>query len=415
MTLSLFSFSVSAQASPSPIFKYYSTGFYNYDDVSGYFHNVPASSFLQSFENSTGIHLDDYYYYINVGFYGSDRFQSQIGVFPKVNGLLNNTLNILSSPNLHLDAGSVLNKHYSSECHFLLNQDLTYCFGNSSLTIRDTYALNTDLGWVCGLITNIPTILYNGEPVSKSFVPQITGQFEFINGDLRLNVRALSSADFDNRVYLEIYDALPAVEQLIYKPVKYVYPTYDGHSMHVSGHKIDDYLRPTETGLTYSMTADTLHRAGCVSDNPYNARAYCFDNKGEPFEICFLQFAFAGDDFYTYIDTDGDGAPDVQQIAEKGEDGKYTNNYYDVDTGEKLDPNNLSYNFGYGLEEPASNVYDGTPDYDFDVEISNDIMQGAGLVRTIFDKIIDKSGLSGFLITLLAISIASWFIFGRRA
>lgn len=250
---------------------------------------------------------------------------------------------------------------------------------------------------------------------SKPFEPQLSGKFEFMNGDLRLNVRALTSADFDNRVYLEIYDAFPAIEQLIYKPVKYVYPTYDGHSMHVSGHKIDDYLRPRETGLTYSITADTLHRAGCVSDNPYNARAYCFNDNGEPYEICYLQFAFAGDDFYTYLDTDGDGKPDVQKIAEKGEDGKYTDNYYDVATGEKLDPADLSYNFGYGVTEPTANVYDGTPDYDFDVDLSKDITQGAGLVRTIFDKIIAKSGLSGFLITVLAISIASWFIFGRRA
>lgn len=409
------SLGVVVQASPIPIFKVGEVGFYNYDDVSSYFSNIPSSLFIQSFEKSTGIHLDDYYYYINVGDYSPryDRFVCQIGVFPKENGLVDNTFDIISYSNGYTDVNSscVLNKKYSAECCFLLNSDFPYSVLNSFLAFRSDYSSQN----VKGLITNIPKITLNGDVVSSTFVPQISGKFEFMNGDLRLNVRALFSTDFDNRVYLEIYDALPAIEQFVYKPVKYVYPTYDGHSIHVSGHKIDDYLRPTETGLTYSMTADTLHRAGCVSDNPYNARAYCFDDNGEPFEICYLKFAFAGDDFYTYIDTDADGKPDVQQISEMGDDGKYSDNYYDVATGEKLDPNNLSYNFGYGVTEPTANVYDGTPDYDFDVDLSKDITQGAGLVRTIFDKIIAKSGLSGFLITVLAISIASWFIFGRRA
>lgn len=258
------------------------------------------------------------------------------------------------------------------------------------------------------IITNIPNLTYNGQSLRDPiFAPQITGSFDFKDGYLSLFTHALTSGDFDNRVYLEIYDALPAIEQLIYKPVKYVYPLYAGHSPVITGHKVDDYLRPLETGLSYTVTVDTLVKAGCLDNNPYVARAYCFDDKGQPYEICNIEFALDGDSFYNFIDTDGDGAPDVR----KDSDGILT----DIATGKVIDPDELSYNFGYGLTDPTDNVYDGVPEYDFDVDLSDDIVAGAGLIRTLFDKLIKVSGLSGFLITVLAISIASWFVFGRRA
>lgn len=257
-------FTVSADSgdviSADPLFRVGDVGFYNYDDVSSCFNDIPSSLFIHSFENSTGIDIDDYYYYINVGDYAPnyDRFPCQIALFPKVNGLVDNTLDIISNANgaTYVNIDYVLSSVYTCECSFRLNDTLSYYISNFSLSFRSDYSSKN----VKGLITNIPVITVNGDVVSSTFAPKISGQFDFKDGHIDLFVRALTSSDFDNRVYLEIYDALPAVEQLIYKPVKYAYPIYDGHSMHVSGHKIDDYLRPTETGLTYSMTADTLHR-----------------------------------------------------------------------------------------------------------------------------------------------------------
>lgn len=403
-------FTVSADSgdviAADPLFRSGDVGFYNYDDVSSFFNDIPSSLFIQSFYNSTGIDIDDYYYYINVGDYEPryDRFPCQIALFPKVNGLVDNTLDILSSNgSTYVNTNYVLSSVYSCECSFFLNDTLSLHVNNSSLSFRSDYSSKN----VKGLITNIPIITVNGDVVTSSFVPQISGQFDFKDGYIDLFVRALTSAEFDNRVYLEIYDALPAIEQLIYKPAKYVYPVYSGHSPVITGHKVDDYLRPLETGITYTVTVDTLVKAGCLDNNPYVARAYCFDDKGKPYEICNIEFALDGDSFYNFIDTDGDGAPDVR----KDSDGTLT----DIATGKVIDPDELSYNFGYGVTEPSNNVYDGIPDYDFTFDVSDDIVGGAGLVRTLFDRIIAKSGLSGFLITVLAISIASWFIFGRRA
>ena len=51
-------------------------------------------------------------------------------------------------------------------------------------------------------------------------------------------------------------------------------------------------------------------------------------------------------------------------------------------------------------------------DFDFSFTFDADISESAGFVRTFFDKIIAAAGLSGFLTIVIAIALASWFIFG---
>ncbi len=53
-------------------------------------------------------------------------------------------------------------------------------------------------------------------------------------------------------------------------------------------------------------------------------------------------------------------------------------------------------------------------EFDFNSDFSTDLTQGAGLVRTLFDKIIQSAGLSGFMITVLSVAVVGWFIFGSR-
>ena len=210
-----------------------------------------------------------------------------------------------------------------------------------------------------------------------------------------------------NNLWLEFYDCMPAIPSFFWKPAKYPnFKEYNtpGQIPTYSQYLFARYLLIEE----YDFSYDTL-RSQLEINHPYEIRAYCFDPNNQRYEINSFQFSLSEDGFYELI-TNIDGHDRVTKKYDKDTGFKYT----DLDTGENIDPDTISYNFGYNVSEPNSNVYDGSPDFDFDVDFSADLTQGAGLVRTLFDKFIAKSGLSGFLIALIAISIASWFVFGRR-
>lgn len=208
----------------------------------------------------------------------------------------------------------------------------------------------------------------------------------------------------DGSFWLEFYDPVPFIPELVYKPMRYYQYRY-----HPEGYYLSEYLWAEPEWLcSYGFTYDTLVGNGLECDHPYKVIAVHKLANGETHDIASLDFRFNFDSIYQ-IATNIEGHDRVKVET----DDKGNKTYTDLDTGQSIDPATISYNFGYGVSEPDDNIYDGTPDYDFDVDLSDDITQGAGFVRTLFDKIIENSHLSGFIITLLAIAIASWFLFGR--
>lgn len=192
---------------------------------------------------------------------------------------------------------------------------------------------------------------------------------------------------------LEFYDAVPAIPEFLWEPYKYVQKTSEGTLAL-------DYLIPTYSKRVYSVTYDTFRSVGMTFNHPYTVYAYYYDptNHNNVWQQ-LTSFTFSLDDKgfniidnHPYVDEDG--------------------HYRDPTTGELVEP---SYNFTYDIVPPSVYQYDGVPDFKFDIDLSDDISQGAGVVRSLFDRLLDISGLSGFVIVCICISLASWFIFGRRS
>ena len=91
-----------------------------------------------------------------------------------------------------------------------------------------------------------------------------------------------------------------------------------------------------------------------------------------------------------------------------------TYNYYNVNTGAEVDKDKLVYKFDSSVDPSVNGSGQDISDFDFNSDFSTDLTQGAGLVRTLFDKIIQSAGLSGFMITVLSVAVVGWFIFGSR-
>lgn len=264
-------------------------------------------------------------------------------------------------------------------------------------------------------------ITNNGIDVTPAppFSPPVNAQFDF-KSDIEffccLNDN-VTSLPVDNRVWIEVYDTLVAVETLVYKPYKYVYTqTITSSSPDVPNkHEqvIGDYLLANSVGPYYSISVDTLLHAGCKTDYYYTARAYVY-NGSEPYEIANLTFKISSDGISTVDPSLKDPDHPDDPIMKTWNNDNRTYNYYNVNTGAEVDKDKLVYKFDSSVDPSVNGSGQDISDFDFNSDFSTDLTQGAGLVRTLFDKIIQSAGLSGFMITVLSVAVVGWFIFGSR-
>lgn len=251
------------------------------------------------------------------------------------------------------------------------------------------------------------------------FKPPVNAKFDF-KSDIEffccLNDNA-STLPVDNRVWIEVYDTLVAVETLVYKPHKYVYTqTITSSSPDVPNkHEqvIGDYLLANSVGPYYSISVDTLLHAGCKTDYYYTARAYVY-NGSEPYEIANLTFKISSEGISTVDPSLKDPDNPDDPIMKTWNNDNRTYNYYNVNTGAEVDKDKLVYKFDSIVDPSVKGSGQDISDFDFNSDFSTDLTQGAGLVRTLFDKIIQSAGLSGFMITVLSVAVVGWFIFGSR-
>lgn len=273
-------------------------------------------------------------------------------------------------------------------------------------------------------------IIYSDLPVYEGDVPiytdtnapfksPVNAQFAF-KSDIEffccLNDNA-TTLPVDNRVWIEVYDTLVAVETLVYKPYKYVYTnTITSTSPDVPNkHEqvIGDYLLANSVGPHYSISVDTLLHAGCKTDYYYTARAFVY-NGSKPFEIANLTFKISSEGISTVDPTLKDPDNPDDPIMKTWNNDNRTYNYYNVNTGAEVDKDKLVYKFDSSVDASVNGSGQEISDFDFNSDFSTDLTQGAGLVRTLFDKIIQAMGLSGFMITVLSVAVVGWFIFGSR-
>lgn len=260
------------------------------------------------------------------------------------------------------------------------------------------------------------SLIFSG---SSSFHSPVNAQFDF-KSDIEffccLNGNA-SALPVDNRVWIEVYDTLVAVETLVYKPHKYVYTkTITSSSPDVPNkHEqvIGDYLLANSVGPYYSISVDTLLHAGCKTDYYYTARAYVY-NGSKPYEIANLTFKISSEGISTVDPSLKDPDNPDDPIMKTWNNDNRTYNYYNVNTGAEVDKDKLVYKFDSSVDPSVNGSGQDISDFDFNSDFSTDLTQGAGLVRTLFDKIIQSAGLSGFMITVLSVAVVGWFIFGSR-
>lgn len=267
-------------------------------------------------------------------------------------------------------------------------------------------------------------ITNNGDDVTPTdpnapFKSPVNAQFDF-KSDLEffccLNDN-VTSLPVDNRVWIEVYDTLVAVETLVYKPYKYVYTqTITSSSPDVPNkheHVIGDYLLANSVGPYYSISVDTLLHAGCKTDYYYTARAYVY-NGSKPYEVANLTFKISSEGISTVDPSLKDPDNPDDPIMKTWNNDNRTYNYYNVNTGAQVDKDKLVYKFDSIVDPSVKGSGQDISDFDFNSDFSTDLTQGAGLVRTLFDKIIQSAGLSGFMITVLSVAVVGWFIFGSR-
>lgn len=273
-------------------------------------------------------------------------------------------------------------------------------------------------------------IIYSDLPVYEGDVPiytdtnapfksPVNAQFDF-KSDIEffccLNDNA-TTLPVDNRVWIEVYDTLVAVETLVYKPYKYVYTqTITSSSPDVPNkHEqvIGDYLLANSVGPYYSISVDTLLHAGCKTDYYYTARAYVY-NGSKPYEIANLTFKISSEGISTVDPSLKDPDNPDDPIMKTWNNDNRTYNYYNVNTGAQVDKDKLVYKFDSSVDPSVNGSGQDISEFDFNSDFSTDLTQGAGLVRTLFDKIIQSAGLSGFMITVLSVAVVGWFIFGSR-
>lgn len=292
------------------------------------------------------------------------------------------------------------------------NFDYINFSGGSSTPGFNLYNYSNPLNYGYQFIeSNIP-VTNNNSPVSMTGKPvfhsPVNGKFDF-KSDIEffccLNDYA-STLPVDNRVWIEVYDTLVSVETLVYKPYKYLY--YDKSKQHV----INDYILAYSTGPWYDISVDTLLHAGCKTDYFYTARAYVY-NGTEPYEIANLTFKISSEGISTVDPTLKDPDNPDDPIMKTWNNDNRTYNYYNVNTGAEVNKDKLVYKWDLDLDTSVSSGVE-ISGFKFNSDFSPNLVQGAGLVRTLFDKIIDTAGLSGFMIAVLSVAVVGWFIFGSR-
>lgn len=292
------------------------------------------------------------------------------------------------------------------------NFDYINFSGGSSTPGFNLYNYSNPLNYGYQFIeSNIP-VTNNNSPVSMTGKPvfhsPVNGKFDF-KSDIEffccLNDYA-STLPVDNRVWIEVYDTLVSVETLVYKPYKYLY--YDKSKQHV----INDYILAYSTGPWYDISVDTLLHAGCKTDYFYTARAYVY-NGTEPYEIANLTFKISSEGISTVDPTLKDPDNPDDPIMKTWNNDNRTYNYYNVNTGAEVNKDKLVYKWDLDLDTSVSSGVE-ISGFKFNSDFSPNLVQGAGLVHTLFDKIIDTAGLSGFMIAVLSVAVVGWFIFGSR-
>lgn len=289
---------------------------------------------------------------------------------------------------------------------------ILYHFGvdGFDITSGKVYINSTVYDW-----DNFDTQLSFG---AVKFKPPVNAQFDF-KSDIEFFccLKDNVSLPCDNRVWIEVYDSAPAIEKLVYKPYKYVYTKTTTSSSPDIPNKheqvIGDYLLANSVGPYYSISVDTLLHAGCSPDSFYTARAYVYRN-GEPFEIANLTFKISSEGLST-VDTtlqDPDHPDDPIMKTWNNDNRSYV--YNNVNTGAEVDKDKLVYKFDSIVDPTVNGSGHDISDFDFNSDFSTDLTQGAGLVRTLFDKILETAGLSGFMISVLSVAVVGWFIFGSR-
>lgn len=286
--------------------------------------------------------------------------------------------------------------------------------GGSATYYYTLYDYSNPLNYGYQFIESSIPVTNNNSPVSMTGKPvfhsPVNGRFDF-KSDIEffccLNDYA-NTLPVDNRVWIEVYDTLVAVETLVYKPYKYMY--YDNKSKQ---HVINDYILAFSTGPWYDISVDTLLHAGCKTDYFYTARAYVY-NGSEPYEIANLTFKISSEGISTVDPTLRDPDNPDDPIMKTWNNDNRTYNYYNVNTGAEVDKDKLVYKFDSSVDASVNGSGHDISDFDFNSDFSTDLTQGAGLVRTLFDKIIQSAGLSGFMITVLSVAVVGWFIFGSR-
>lgn len=268
--------------------------------------------------------------------------------------------------------------------------------------LRIIFSTNNVYSW-----SDQSSLIFSG---SSSFHSPVNAQFDF-KSDIEffccLNDN-VTSLPVDNRVWIEVYDTLVAVETLVYKPYKYMY--YDNKSKE---YVINDYILAHSTGPWYDISVDTLLHAGCKTDYFYTARAYVY-NGSKPFEIATLTFKISSEGISTVDPSLKDPDNPDDPIMKTWNNDNRTYNYYNVNTGAEVDKDKLVYKFDSTVDASVNGSGQDISDFDFNSDFSTDLTQGAGLVRTLFDKIIQSAGLSGFMISVLSVAVVGWFIFGSR-
>lgn len=267
-------------------------------------------------------------------------------------------------------------------------------------------------------ITNNGVVITPTDP-NAPFKSPVNAQFDF-KSDLEffccLNDN-VTSLPVDNRVWIEVYDTLVAVETLVYKPYKYVYtkttPSSSPDVPNKHEQVIGDYLLANSVGPYYSISVDTLLHAGCKTDYYYTARAYVY-NGSKPYEIANLTFKISSEGISTVDPSLKDPDNPDDPIMKTWNNDNRTYNYYNVNTGAQVDKDKLVYKFDSSVDPSVNGSGQDISEFDFNSDFSTDLTQGAGLVRTLFDKIIQSAGLSGFMITVLSVAVVGWFIFGSR-
>lgn len=294
------------------------------------------------------------------------------------------------------------------------NFDYINFSGGSSTPGFNLFNSSNPLNYGYQFIESSIPVTNNNSPVSMTGKPvfhsPVNGRFDF-KSDIEffccLNDYA-NTLPVDNRVWIEVYDTLVAVETLVYKPYKYMYYDYKSKQ-----HVINDYILASSTGPWYDISVDTLLHAGCKTDYFYTARAYVY-NGSEPYEIANLTFKISSEGISTVDPTLKDPDNPDDPIMKTWNNDNRTYNYYNVNTGAEVDKDKLVYKFDSSVDASVNGSGQDISDFDFNSDFSTDLTQGAGLVRTLFDKIIQSAGLSGFMITVLSVAVVGWFIFGSR-